>query len=254
MNEARLALIVILVAAFVLGCAAPAPLVRLDPRGTRGFVWVAGRAVMEKEQGGVRVASAFEVQDGSLLALRLEIQNLTEGPIEVGPEGFTFMTCRTGDNGSCSGSYGVVDPEAMLARFDERQSLERAVAHNQQALDTTLFFLSAATDLAAIGSGRATSTTGLGTVMMAEQAQSDAARAQVSLSTLASGRQSWSSSAFRRTTLPPGQGAGGFVYLPIDKSARYVWVHVRAGGQIIPFGFRQSVRQVRLASSGGARR
>jgi hypothetical protein len=78
-------LIVIAIAACANGCATPAPLYRLDPRSTNGLVWVSGRAVIEKEQGGVRAATSFEVHDGSLLALRVEIENLTEAPIDVGP-------------------------------------------------------------------------------------------------------------------------------------------------------------------------
>src|SRR5262249_19793712 len=146
-------------------------------------------------------------QDGSLLVLRFEVQNLGPAPFDVGPEDLTFMTCPTADNSSCVGSWSVVDPEEMLEMFDERQSRGRAAAQNQAALDASLFFLSAATDAATIASGRGSSTTGLNTIASANNAQVNAVRAEASLTALASQRQTWANVALRRTTLPPGHGA-----------------------------------------------
>jgi len=245
--------IVIFVAGCAVGCATPAPLVRLDPRGTRGVAWVAGRAVIEREAAGVRVATAFEVQDGSLLALRLEIQNLTPAPFEVSPDDFTFMTCAEVDNESCRGSWAVVDPEEMIDAFDERRSLETAHAKNQAALDTGLVLLNVVGDVATIADGRATSTTGLGTITAVNNAQVDALRAEATITSLASSRQNWSNVAFRRSTIAPGQGASGLIYIPIENKARFVWINARAGGQTFPFGFSQTVGQARYASSRGYR-
>jgi hypothetical protein len=45
----------------------------------------------------------------------------------------------------------------------------------------------------------------------------------------------------RRTTLQPGGYVDGWVYLPIDLAASYVWLHVRAGGQVLSFRFQQTV-------------
>jgi hypothetical protein len=131
----------------------------------------------------------------------------------------------------------------MIASFDERRSRETANAHNQQVFDGVLFFLSAATDIAAISTGRSTPTTGLGTMMIAEQSAVDAARAQATVTSLASDRATWANVAFRRTTIGPGCGAAGLVYIPIDKDARYVWLHVRAAGQVFAFGFKQTRRE-----------
>ena len=62
----------------VAGCATPRPVVRLAPAGGE-VTWVAGRAVLSKQQSGVRVAAAFEHQDGDTLAVRVEIANDSRG-------------------------------------------------------------------------------------------------------------------------------------------------------------------------------
>jgi len=124
MSASKLALIASTCLA-VVGCAMPAPIVRLEPRTPGNVVWVAGRAVQAKERAGVRVAAAFERQQGNGLGIRVEIENQTGAPIDVGPDGVTFMTCARVDNASCVGSWGVVDPEQVLAGLDEQQSRSR---------------------------------------------------------------------------------------------------------------------------------
>ena len=62
----------------------------------------------------------------------------------------------------------------------------------------------------------------------------------------------WANVALRRSTVAPGHGVAGLVYLPIDLKARYLWIHVRAGGQTFPFGFRQTVRQIRNGGTGAS--
>jgi hypothetical protein len=222
----------------------PAPIVRLEPRSASSVVWVSGRAVLEKERAGVRVAAAFEHQEGNSLSVRLEIENETEAPIEVSPDDVTFMTCPSPDNQTCAGSWGVVDPEQVLDGLDQHQSRAVADAANAEALDTSLVLLSAVGDVAAIGTGHANRSTGLGTAALAADGEADAARAKDDRSSVASQRELWSNVAFRRSTLAPGRGASGLVFLPIDLKAKYLWIHVRAGGQTFPFGFKQTVRKV----------
>ena len=237
-------LLVILVAGAAAGCATPARLVRLEPRTGKDIVWVAGRAVVAKEKDGIRVATAFERQDGQLLAIRLEVENSTSAPIEVSPSRFTFATCPTVNTESCVGAYSVVDPEEAIQALDERQSREAASAKNQAAFDTSMVLLSAVGDVATIASGHADSTTGLTTVALAEQGEANVTQAEATQGSLESRRQVWSDVAFRRSTLAPGHGAGGLVYIPVEQSARYVWLWVHAGGQTFPFGFVQTVRRV----------
>jgi hypothetical protein len=237
----RFALILMASAA---GCATPGPLVTLAPRSSVGVLWVSGRAVVASEKEGVRVAAAFERQEGGALGVRLEIENDTEHPFEVGPDGVTFMSCPVSDNATCQGSFGVVDPEDVLVGLDEQRARTNADAANNQAFYATMVLLSAVGDVASIANGHAHSTRGLQTAAAAEDGQSAAAQSSDALASLASQRQLWSDVALRKNTLVPGHGTAGLVFVPIDLKARYLWIHVRAGGQIFPFGFQQLVRQV----------
>jgi hypothetical protein len=239
----RILAFVILAAAAPAGCATPSPIVRLEPR-TRNVVWVAGRAVVAKEKDGVRVATAFERQDGNLLAVRLEVENLTPNAIEVSPSRFTFATCPTADTESCVGAYSVVDPEEAIQALDQNGSRARAAAHNEAVLDTTLVLLSAVGDVATIADGKSDRTTGLTTVALAEHGQAAMARAEATQGSIEHRRQVWSDVAFRRSTVGPGHGASGLVYMPAEPSARYVWLYVEAGGRTFPFGFVQQVQRV----------
>jgi hypothetical protein len=227
-----------------VGCATPAPIVRLEPRAPNNVVWVAGRAVQVKERAGVRVAAAFERQLGRGLGVRLEIENGTGAPIDVSPDDVTFMTCASRDNTSCVGSWGVVDPEQVLAGLDEQQSRSTAEASNRQSMNTTLVFLSAVGDAAQIASGHADPSTGLNTVAASDAAAADAARAEGVQMSIEDQRELWSNAALRRNTLEPGRGTSGLVFVPVDLKTHYLWVHVRAGGQTFAFGFQQTVRSV----------
>src|SRR6516162_9091223 len=169
----RFALPLVTVVGSVAGCATPGPIVRLDPRTPDRVVWVAGRAVLETEQAGVRVAAAFEHQESAGLGVRIEIENGTAAPFEVGPAGITFMTCKSLDNATCDGSWSVVDPESMLEDLDQAQSRTVANATNQAAFDTTLVLLNAVGDVGTVASGRADATTGLGTVAAANNAEAN---------------------------------------------------------------------------------
>lgn len=236
------------------GCASPAPLVRLEPRSARAVTWVAGRAVLDGEKAGIRVATAFEQQQGELLGVRVEIQNASLSRIEVSPDDVVFLTCASASNESCGTPRTVVDPEDVLEELAASESRARADAANEQALYTGLVLLSAVGDVASIASGHADGNTGDDAVRFAIRADGAAARAEAAGSRLVSGRDLWSNHALRRSTLVSGAGASGLVFLPIRKDAQYVWLYVRAGGQTFPFAFKQRVRPVSSGTSVATRR
>jgi len=236
----RGALALLVAMGFEVGCATPGPIVRLVPTSS-DVVWVSGRASMVKEEGGIRVAAAFEHQDGENLGLRVEIENGAGERLEVDPREFTFTRCQEMGADKCGPTKRIIDPEAALARLDERQSREVADATNSQAFLGTLVILSAATDLAAIGSGHADRHTGDATLTSVGAKDRDAAARNTSFASLAVQQQVWSNEALRRSSLFPGQGAGGRVFIPMDLDARIVWLHVRTGGHVFSFPFRQTV-------------
>ena len=237
----------VFIAALLFGCATPAPIYRLDPRAP-DVIWVGGRASVQQERAGIRVATAFERQQGDTLALRVEIQNGTEARLEVGPQTIWHSPCASPSVGSCRSSEKVIDPEAVLARIDEKQSVDRAAASNSQVALGTLVLLSAVADTAAIASGQADRTTGLKTVSTANLMASDAANRSGGLASLEQQRQAWSNEALRRNTLFPGQGTSGVVFVPIFPDARFVWVQLRVGGERFAFHFEQNVRTVALGA------
>jgi len=225
------------------GCATPSPIVRLAPAGGE-VTWVAGRAVLSKQQEGVRVAAAFEHQDGDTLALRVEVANERETKVEVGPRNVSFVTCKQDGMDSCSAAQGVIDPEAVLMALDVNASREAADAANDAALYTPLLIMSVVADVASVASRKSDGTTGLQTAALANQMDNDAARHDSAMASYGAQRQMWSNAALRRNTVQPGRAQGGMVFIPIDVTARYVWLRVRVGPLTFPFRFEQSVTAV----------
>ena len=224
--------------AALAGCATPSPLVRLYP-SSPDVIWVAGRASVTQQDGGLRLAAAFDHQDGETLGLRVEVENATEGRLDVDPREFTFTTCRGPKMDSCTPTRRVIDPEQVLVTLDAKQSRERADAANSQAMLGTMVILSAVTDVAAVTSGHGNGNVGGNTVATASLMQTDAAARNTGLASISTQQQVWSNEALRRNTLLPGAGVGGRIYLPIDLEAQFVWLHVRAGGRFFSFPFRQ---------------
>ncbi len=217
-----------------VGCAAPLPLVRLNPDSS-DIVWVGGRASVQKEETGVRVATAFEHQDGPTLAVRVEIENRTADRLEVSPQEMTFSTCRSLAAATCSPSQRVFDPEQVLAALDVAQSRGVAEEANSQAFFGTLVLLSAVGDVASAAQGR--HPTGAGTLVAASVMEGDAAVRNSAQASIAVQQQIWSDRALRRNTLFPGQGTSGLVYLPINRQADFVWLQITVAGRLFPFHF-----------------
>jgi hypothetical protein len=238
-----------MVSALAVGCATPGPLVRLAPVSP-DVLWVSGRASVAQEQEGIRVAAAFDHQDGPTLGLRVEVQNATAGNLDVNPRDFTFTTCRASALATCSATRRIIDPEEVLAALDERESRERADAANSQAFLGTMVILSAVGDVATVASGHVDHHTGDNTLATASLMGSDSAVRNTRLASIAIQQEAWSNEALRRNTLTPNRGTGGRIYLPIDLDAQLVWLHVRTGGRVFSFPFRQTV--TRLVIEGGS--
>jgi hypothetical protein len=235
------------IAAAAASCATPAPLVRLYP-GSEGVIWVAGRASLVREQDGVQVAVAFEHQDGGNLGLRVEIENGTDTQLDVDPSTFTFTDCRSMAVSSCGLTHRVIDPEEMLNALDVRQSREQAAASNSQAFLGTMVILSAVGDVASVASGHHDRDTGSNTANSVAVMESDAAARNSELASVGEQQQIWSNEALRRNTVFPGRGTAGRVFVPIDFDAQIVWLHVKTGGRVFSFPFRQTITNVSAGS------
>jgi hypothetical protein len=199
--------------------------------------WIAGRAAVQKEAPGIRVAAAFEQQDGDQLEIRVEVQNLREEKVELEPAQFTFTACHDGETlASCRPTERIVNPEAALAAIDTQSSREKADNVNNQVLNGTLLFLSVIGD---VKTHRAGGTLAAANAINAEEIRHDTRQAS-----LATQRQVWSNVALRRHTLLPGMAVSGDVFIPIDLDAKVVWLHVRGDGWKVAFPFYQRVTKV----------
>jgi len=233
----------LMVSMAMAGCVSPAPLIGLHPLDP-GSIWIAGRETVQKRQDDVRVAAAFEQQDGDNLAIRVEVENQRDQQIEIDPSNVTFVTCKDQELSSCGRARRVINPEQMIEQLDKQQSRNTAQADSDAAFYGPLLLLSVVGDVATIASGKG-SDSGFHPSEIAHHMETSAIRHETASQNIASQRQVWSNVALRRNTIFPGNGTGGLVYLPIDTNARFVWVFVRpVGGKFTPFCFEQTVKDV----------
>jgi hypothetical protein len=227
----------VLAALVPVGCATPTPVVRLSPM-TPGAVWVAGRSVEAQQRQGVRVAAAFDHQDGEAIVFRVEVANDGSKTVDVGPDAMTFNT--RAHNG-WSAEALVADPEEMLANLDAAHGREVANAENDARLLTPLIFLSAVGDVASVASGQVDRGTGLRTTALSDQLDGSQLRHATRAQEIGAEKAMWLDVALRRTTLAPGQSAAGRVYIPLRPEAHFVRLNVWADDLAFTFVFRQTV-------------
>jgi hypothetical protein len=221
------------------GCATALPIVRLQPHGS-DVVWVSGRAVVTSARDGIRVAAAFDHQDREAIAFRVEIANDTAERFDVDPRDMHFAVCVSDPN--CSGKRNVIDPEQKLLALDHARSREEADGKNMVVAGTTLLFLGVAADVADVASsGRSSAPVGNRAMLASLSVDNSAAQSDRRLGSIDAHRSVWSASAFRRTTLLPGHGAAGLVYVPLKPNAKYVRLELNVAGLAFVFPFEQMV-------------
>jgi hypothetical protein len=228
----------VLVSLALAGCVAPMPVVRLLPESPN-VTWVSGLAVVTQEQSGIRIALAFDRHDGDSLAFRLEVMNNTTGQFEISARDVVFVTCKGPTSYSdCSARQGAIDPEATLQSLDEAHSLQIADATNSEILGTSLMLLSVTADVAGAASGHPRS--GATSASTLSALNSSEAVHQSTIGQIESERAKWAATALRRTTLLPAHSLAGFVFVPTNFQARFVWVQVQIGTRKFPFVFEQT--------------
>ena len=218
------------------GCVTPTAVVRLRMENPDSF-WVAGRQTAVREVAGVRAAAAFERGAEGTLTLRLEVQNLTDQPVEVSPEAIWFNHCRSHDTLHCGPSTRVRDPERMLEDMDQSASNERAAATNEMAAGVALLLLDVVASTASAARGHHDSSCCVGQIAADTREESRAHEA--SARTLDTARMSLANAALRKTTLFAGQGVAGEVYVPVDFEAPFVRLNVAVGERQFVFVWRQ---------------
>ena len=242
-NRPIVPVLLAVVVASVLGCATPAPIVRLDPIADEVF-WVSGRAAVKQEEKGVRVAASFDREVGTTLGVRVEIQNQTDRKLDVDPaQAFSFISCKGTGESSCAKETFVIDPDEMIAGLDEKASRERAQAANDERALGGLVLLSAVTDTASLA-GPGGNVAPLRTEGAVSVQQGTAGSHDRAFGGIESQREMWSDEALRHNTLLPGASVGGQVFIPADKGVQSVWLKIRVGSRTFSFQFRMVAQDV----------
>jgi hypothetical protein len=189
----------------------------------------------------VAAAADGQHQEGKL-AVRVEVQNAGAPTVMVDPKTVSFSLCHRPDAGprGCGPPVRALDPERLLLGLDQAAARQRAAASDEAALGGALLLLDAVALVGAVASG-----SGRGVALAAD----NAAAVTVTTGAAAEGhgrmasafgneRQSLAARALRLTTLPPGQGVAGLVYLPGDLPGGWLRLSLEVGGQRFQFPFR----------------
>jgi hypothetical protein len=235
--------------ASVAGCVTPQAVVRLYP-DSKDVVWRAGRGAMTQEKDGFRVAAAFDYQHDDRLGIRVEIENRSEARVDVDHGAVSYERCTTPK--VCTGPYAVMDPEQTLVDMDLARAREQADKANDQTAGTAFALLSTVGAIGAVASGnhRAALDASVRTSAIESSAQDEAIAHDQRIMTIDAGHAEWATVALRRTTLLPGEGVAGDVFIAVDETATLIWLRVDVGRTTFWFPFRQAV-QAPPAPSGG---
>jgi hypothetical protein len=223
------------------GCVTPGPLVRLAPRDP-GMVWAAGRAVVSKEDTGVRITVAFEHQADDVIALEVEVENDTKERFDVSPGDVTYATCSNGTVQSCAPAGRVIDPEQVLDTLEAVHAVHVATVNAAASGGT---YPRNIVGTAPAGTATAPAASASLAPTAADTAYETYRRGRVD-----EARMTWAD-AFRRTTLLPGQGYGGPVYIPVVPTAKVVWLQVAVGARKFLFSFTQTKQEIQYAAAPG---
>lgn len=236
------------------GCMMPAPVLRLTPQ-SKDVVWIGGTAVSSQQGRTARAAVAFVREQDNLLSFRVEIESLVDKPILVDPARFYYLTCaRNGQPPArvCGNSHFAVNPEQALLDLDVAHSRQIASAANDEAFFGAMLLLQATAGVASAATGHGHAAAGVaidaaGTAAALHSAE-HANHRQISAYELE--RSNWATAALRKTTLFPGDRVAGLVFIEKNPSVSEVWLQIRAGDDVLPFGFDETAHQVRFESRG----
>jgi hypothetical protein len=223
------------------GCFTPSAVVRLYPDDPTA-IWRDGRGIVTRQSPECRMAAAFDHLADDKIVMRLEAQNLGARPLDVDPMRLAFIACTS--PGVCATPTPVLDPEAALIAMDQAQAQQRASQANAAAMGGVLLLLDTAGAVASIADRKPREAAAFVALGAEASAAVDAADggAQSRIERLQVEKDNWAAVALRRTTLLPGQGLAGFVYLPIDETASQILLRVHLDGlPELTFPFKQVV-------------
>jgi hypothetical protein len=228
----------------------PAPVLRLTPQ-SKDVVWIGGTAVTSQQGKNARAAVAFVREQDNLLTFRVEIESLSDKPVLVDPARFYYLTCaQKGQPPArvCGNSRYVINPEQALLDLDLAHSRQTASAANDEAFFGAMLLLQATAAVAGAtgGHGRGGAGVVMGVAGTAAALESSQLQRHHQVSAYELERSNWSTAALRKSTLFPGDRVAGLVFLEKEPAVSEVSLQIRAGDDVLPFGFDQIAHQVRF--------
>jgi hypothetical protein len=233
------------VAATLAGCVTAQPVLRLTPRD-QDVVWVGGSPVVGKTGVNVRVATAFARDYDGRIGFRVEVENRTAQPLLIDHRVFSFATCvRQEGVGTeeCAPARLAINPEKVILEMDIMRSRQQAANTNEARFHTAMFLLDATVGVAAVTSGDGHAAADFGRYAEHDAHMMDATHARESrqVSAYELERANWTTDAFRKTTIFPGQAAAGLVFTERDVNAKTVWLLIHINNETFSFPFNQVV-------------
>jgi hypothetical protein len=236
-------------------CATPSPVLRLAPLG-KDVVWVGGAATSSRQGKVVRAAAAFAREQGEQVAFRVEVENASDHAVLVDPAKFYYRTCKLRTppaSRDCSTSHFVLDPERVLLALDLQRSRQRAQNSNGEAFWAALVLLNATAAVAgaATHDGHLVTHGLVGGAVATDEMNAKEADERNEAVSYEIERSNWALAALRKTTLAPGKGVAGLVFVPSDAKANEVSLYVQVQNDVLSFPFEQTVYRPKLARARG---
>lgn len=234
---------------FLTGCT-PDPVYRLSSTiPDSSSQWIQGRQVVTRTYDDLRATVAYvrTTDDGHLFDVRLA--NLSDSTLIIDPADFYAVTSeaiprpdtsRMMPDGFLTHRKEARDPEEVLLAIDLTASELEADARTSRGLYALESLTAAAAD-AADGSDTEQERTreAAERIEREQQRENDLRGYRSQMTRLERRRFEWARRTLRRTSLPPGMGVSGKVYVPVDPDARFVLVHVGQDDRYVVFPYRQ---------------
>lgn len=227
----------------------PAPVYRLES-ATEPFKWEQGVQVLERTDAGVTVRIGILNPQSMLLIFDLSVYNGTDSTLTVDPSQFHYRGFleKPADSVSIVGKaprITAVDPEQHIIKLQKEINEEKSSHAAALFGDAFMALVGIVADVATIGTPKTKEE------LDERERQENGRRARRAerdfyhsqrVSSLENEKARWENQTLRKTTLKPGESAGGLVYFPIMAKAQYIVLVISVAHSSSTFAFYLSVK------------
>jgi hypothetical protein len=215
-----------------------------------------GKAVTRAERNGVAVVASFEREEADLVALDVEVKNLSDHAIEVNPADFKLAALgETRDTLVDPANDGLplirqaADPAYESGRVGQARKTEEKRLKRAKILNTVLMVAAIASDMSSNSRSRSYGEYVNNRISHDVAYQAIAIKRAVNYGNFANRMQQldyedyrWRELALRTQTLQPNETVRGLVYLPKLPTARYLAIEYSNLQQgTVPLLFEQAL-------------